>query len=159
VQKHLAAHPEEEAPLRALAVSGALRVVGGGDTSPDTLLPELEMLVRDYLHGTRMAEQVLGARPRAAWLPDSFGHAATAPDVLAALGFESVFIGRIDGAPTVYETLINHSAPARPGSSAALLQSLGSADFFWRGAGGGKVFAHWQPSGVYCTGDDLDYDE
>src|SRR5438105_3894336 len=77
LQKHLQSHPEESAALHALAASGALRVVGGGRTSPDTLLPETEMLLRDYLYGVRFAEDTLGARPRAAWLPDSFGHAAT----------------------------------------------------------------------------------
>jgi len=159
LQKHLTAHPEEAAALQKLAAAGALRVVGGGRTSPDTLLPETELLLRDYLQGVRFAEDTLGARPKAAWLPDSFGHAATAPDILAAAGFESVFIGRIDGAPTVYEGLALHRTEPRPGSSAALLKSLGTADFFWRGPGGGRVLAHWQPAGIYCTGDDIDYDE
>src|SRR6185503_12348603 len=56
LQKHLTAHPEEAAPLRALAQSGALRIVGGGETSPDTLLPELEMLLRDYQQGFSIAQ-------------------------------------------------------------------------------------------------------
>lgn len=158
LERHLAQHPEEAAPLRALAARGALRVVGGGRTSPDTLLPETELLVRDFLFGAQFADDALGVRATAAWLPDSFGHAATVPDLLAAAGYESVFLGRIDGAPTLYESLSGHDA-LKAGSTAALLASLGSADFFWRGPGGGRILAHWQPSGIYCTGDDIDYDE
>ena len=159
LQEHLRRHPEELAPLRALAASGALHVVGGGRTSPDTLLPETELIVRDYLLGSRFAEETLGAPVRAAWLPDSFGHSAAAPDLLAAAGFTSVFLGRVDGAPTLYEELAGKRARPLPGSTAAQLRDLGSADFFWRGPGGGRVLAHWQPHGIYCTGDDLDYDE
>ena len=50
------------------AKRGALHVVGGGMTSPDTLLPETELLARDFLHGLLFAES-LGAHPTAAWLP------------------------------------------------------------------------------------------
>jgi hypothetical protein len=157
LKHHVEANPDELPPLRATAARGALRVVGGGMTSPDTVLPETELLLRDFLYGTRFAEQALGARPRAAWLPDSFGHAATAPDVLAAAGFESVAFARIDGAPDIYE-MLQHRA-LRAGSTAERLQQLGSADFRWRSPGGGEVLGHLLTRSLYCTGDDLDYAE
>ncbi len=157
---HLDEHPEEVAAWQAHAARGALHIVGGGITSPDTLLPETELLLRDYLYGTRFSEEVLGIVPRAAWLPDSFGHAATVPDLLSAAGFTSVGFGRIDGAPTFYESIAPGGAPPpRAGSSAAELQQLGSADFMWHGPGGGSIQAHWIASGLYCTGDNIDYDE
>jgi hypothetical protein len=158
VQRHLDEHPEELGALQAHAARGALRVVGGGLTSPDTLLPETELILRDYLYGTRFAEETLGTRPRAAWLPDSFGHAATAPDLFAAAGFDSVGFARIDGAPTFFEVIAG-ARGWKPGSTAEQLQSLGSADFVWRGSGGGRVLAHFIASGLYCTGDNIDYDE
>ncbi|HEY3356607.1 MAG TPA: hypothetical protein VGQ83_25375 [Polyangia bacterium] len=156
---HLEVHPEEAAPLAAHAARGALRIVGGGVTSPDTMLPETELLVRDLLLGARFAEETLGVRPRAAWLPDSFGHSGTAPDVLAAAGYDSVAFARIDGAQTFYEELDHPGAPPKPGSTLEQLMAAGSADFVWRGPGGGEVLAHYFASGLYCTGDTIDYDE
>src|SRR5207302_3573236 len=92
--------------------------------------------------------------------PDSFGRSGTAPDVLAAAGFESVAFARIDGAPTFFEALKNPNAPIKPGSHAERLQQLGTADFIWRGPGGGSVLAHWMPtSALYCMGDNIDYGE
>jgi hypothetical protein len=159
LEHHLEQHPEALAMMQSHAARGALRIVGGGMTSPDTLLPETEMIVRDYLFGAAFSEDVLGARAHAAWLPDSFGHAASVPDLLSALGYESVALGRIDGAPTLLERLNDPRFPIKPGSTAEKLTALRSADFIWRGAGGSRVLAHWFPVNLYCTGDTIDYDE
>jgi hypothetical protein len=160
LQQHVRAHPEELAPLQAQARRGALRIVGGGMTSPDTLLPESEMLFRDLLYGIRFSEDTLGVTPRAAWLPDSFGHAGTVPDVLAAAGYGSVAFSRIDGSPTIFEKVFHPDIPPRPGSTAEMLQQIGSADFVWHGVGGGAVLAHFiSGMGLYCEGENIDYDE
>jgi hypothetical protein len=160
LQNHLTMHPEELAPLLAASRAGSLHIVGGGMTSPDTLLPETELLLRDYLYGIQFAEDTLDAHPTAAWLPDSFGHAGTAPDVLAAAGFQSVAFARVDGAPTLFEELFKGDPPPKEGSVALLLQKLGSADFVWVGPGGGEVLAHFMASkGLYCAGDNIDYAE
>jgi hypothetical protein len=160
LEHHLDVHPEELAPLQAAAKAGGLHVVGGGMTSPDTLLPETELLLRDYLFGIQFAEDTVGAHPTAAWLPDSFGHAGSAPDVLAAAGFQSVAFSRVDGAPTLFESIFHGDPPPKPGSTAALLLKLGSADFTWKGPGGGSVLAHFMAAkGLYCLGDNIDYAE
>ncbi|MFT3835379.1 MAG: hypothetical protein QM723_00075 [Myxococcaceae bacterium] len=159
LQRFVQEHPDELKKLKAAVARNQLHIVGGGMTSPDTLLPETELLIRDYLYGLRFAEEKLGARPRSAWLPDSFGHSPTAPDVLAALGFKNVGFARIDGALTPAELIQNPAAPFHPGSSAEKLKGLGTADFQWQGAGGATVLAHWIASGLYCTGDSIDYDE
>ncbi len=154
---HTQAHPEDLSSLKSAAARGALHVVGGGMTSPDTMLPETELVMRDYLLGSAFAEDGFGLRARSAWLPDSFGHAATAPDLLAAAGFDSVGFARVDGAPTFLEA--QEKRPIRPGSTAETLEKLGSADFLWTGSGGATIFAHYLSYNLYCTGDNLDYDE
>jgi hypothetical protein len=158
---YLAAHVERHGAgaWRQHMRSGRARIVGGGLTTPDTLLPTEEALVRDYLLGSVVAEQV-GARPRAAWLPDSFGHSPTAPDLLAALGFSSVGFGRADGARHTFEILFDDLEPILPGAdtTASRLRELGSADFVWRGPGGGEVLAHYMPVREYCQGDTIDLD-
>jgi hypothetical protein len=159
LEQHVVAHPEELAALRVYGASGRLRVVGGGITSPDTFLPETELLARDFLYGTRFAE-TLGAQPTAAWLPDSFGHGAAAPDVLAAAGFASVAFSRIDGAPTITDYVLDRRTTPLPGSTADDLAQLGSADFVWRGSGGATILAHYLAgTGLYCQGDNIDYRE
>jgi len=157
---HLEVHPEERAPLAADVARGALRIVGGGVTSPDTLLPETELLARDWLFGIRFAEDTLGAHPHAAWLPDSFGHSGTAPDMLTAAGFDSVAFARVDGAPTLFDTLFHADTPMKPGSTGEALQKAGSADFVWQGAGGASILAHYLAGPrLYCQGDNIDYQE
>jgi len=153
--QHVAVHGAGTWPRHA--ESGHARIVGGGMTTPDTLLPTDEALIRDYLLGTVFAEQ-LGARPRAAWLPDSFGHSPTVPDLLSAAGFTSVGFGRADGARHSYEVIVGELDPVLPGATttASLLRDLGSADFVWRGPGGGEVLAHYMPVREYCQGDSID---
>ncbi len=159
LEHHLKVHPEERQALVALAKRGQWRVVGGGLTSPDTLLPETEMLFRDYLFGAEFSEGELGVRPTAGWLPDSFGQGATAPDVLEAAGLSAVAFSRIDGSQTILDQMAHPDAKPPAGSTAALLVSAGSSDFWWVGAGGGRVLAHWMDQKLYCLGDDIDYDE
>lgn len=160
LQRHLETHPEELDTWRSAADRGAVRIAGGGMTSPDTLLPETELLARDWLYGLSYADDTLGTTPVAAWLPDSFGHSATAPDVLAAAGFTSVAFSRVDGARTQLEQLTRPDQPIRPGSTAEFIEQQGSADFWWHGTGGSTVLAHYmaQPR-LYCAGDNIDYDE
>lgn len=160
LQEHLRRHPDAEDSLRTAVKRGALRIIGGGMTSPDTMLPETELLARDYLDGARFADESLGARASAAWLPDSFGHSGTAPDVLVAAGFSSVAFSRLDGALTAYEQFTKADQPLKPGSHAAFLAAAGSADFRWRGVGGATILAHYmaQPR-LYCAGDNIDYQE
>ncbi len=160
LQQYVATHPDQLSALQAAVASGQLHVVGGGMTSPDTLLPETELLARDFLYGVEFAEDQLGAHPQAAWLPDSFGHGAAAPDLLAAAGFTSVAMSRIDGAPDLLDEVLDRRTTPLPDSTADQLAAIGSADFLWRGAGGATILAHYLAgSGLYCQGDNLDYNE
>lgn len=160
LEHHLQVHPEELDAIRAASQAGRWRIVGGAMTSPDTLLPETELLARDFLYGIKFAEDTLDAHPHAAWLPDSFGHGAAAPDVLVAAGYTSVAFARIDGAPTLSDQVLDRRTTPLPGTTADQLAQLGSSDFFWRGSGGATIQAHFiSGTGLYCQGDNLDYNE
>ncbi len=152
--EHLRQHPEQAASFRAAAGRGALRVVGGAMTTPDTILPTTEALTRDFLRGSLVAENTLGVRARSAWLPDSFGHSPTMPDLLSAMGVRSVAFARVDGLHDAFEAALGQDEIVE-GSTASLLRDIGSADFVWRGPGGGEVLAHWMPFRLYCQGDNL----
>lgn len=159
-KRHLQQHPEQLAVFQDAAKRGALHIVGAGMTSPDTLLPELEMLARDFLYGIQFAEETFGIHPTAAWVPDSFGHSGSAPDIFHAAGLENVAMARIDGAPTIFEMIAHRPGYPLANSTASYLKDQGSADFVWQGSGGAQIFAHFLVGyGMYCEGDDLDYDE
>jgi alpha-mannosidase len=141
------AHPELIEPLHAVGQN--LRIVGGGLTSPDSLLPPGEAFIRDYLVGKQWVDATLGLPIRAAWLPDDFGLDAQLPIVLQAMGLGSVGFGRAPGADSSVGSL--GFVPPTPGSIAATLLHDG-LDFRWRAADGSEILAHWMPGG-YCQGD------
>src|SRR5262249_29238720 len=89
------AHPDLLEPLHA--VGQDLRIVGGGITSPDNLLPPGEAFIRDYLVGKSWVDATLGLPVRAAWVPDDFGHDSQLPIVLEAMGLGSVGFVRAPG--------------------------------------------------------------
>ena len=157
LRRHFEDH--DSAGFRDHAADGRLRIVGGGVSSPDTLLPTDEAIIRDYLLGTIWAEEELGVRPRTAWLPDSFGHTPTFPDLLQGMGYTAVGFGRTDGARGPYEVdYLGFERIMEGSSTAATLRDLGSADFFWVGPGGGEVLAHYMPFDLYFLGDSIDFD-
>ncbi len=151
-------HPESRDTLRRLARSGALHVVGGGLSSPDSLLPGDESLIRDFLLGIRWTEEHLGVRPSAAWVPDSFGHAPSLPSFLEHFHLGAVGLARVDGVEVFAERAAGRPGDIDPfpGSTAATLAVEGSADWVWRAPDGAEALAHWMPFG-YMQGDDLDF--
>ncbi|MBK7978002.1 MAG: hypothetical protein IPK07_33710 [Deltaproteobacteria bacterium] len=151
-------HPESRDSVRRLASSGALHVVGGGLSSPDSLLPGDESLIRDFLLGIRWTQEHLGVTPRAAWVPDSFGHAPSLPSILEHFHVGAVGLARVDGVEVFAK-----AGPGKPGgidpfpgSTAETLAGEGSADWIWRAPDGAEALAHWMPFG-YMQGDDLDF--
>ncbi len=142
------AHPEVRDTLRGVAPS--LRIVGGGITSPDNLLPSGEAFIRDYLVGKAWVDANLGLPLREAWLPDDFGHDAQLPIVLDAMGLRAVGFGRVPGVDGTLQSL--GLQPPSPGSLATKLLEEDGLDFEWLAADGSRVLAHWMPGG-YCQGD------
>jgi len=74
--------------IRALVQAGRWNISGGWYLQPDVNLPGGETLVRCILEGRRYFEEKFGVRPTVAYNFDSFGHAASLPQLLAQSGFE-----------------------------------------------------------------------
>jgi alpha-mannosidase len=150
LQRFAAQDPQRIDALRAIGTD--LRIVGGGITSPDNLIPHGESFIRDYLVGKTWVDANLGLPLRAAWIPDDFGHDAQLPISLAAMGIDAVGFARVPGVDTALS--FGGIVPPRPGSLAEEL--LGSSlDFVWEAADGSRVLAHWMPQS-YCQGDTID---
>jgi hypothetical protein len=137
--------PERRRQIRELVNSGRLRLMGSGVTTPDTIVPPTELLIRDYLLGQEwLRASGMTAEPEVAYFPDTFGFSPGLPEVLRAVGVARAALCRIDG---MYffgnETELPGRFP-RPGSSAELLLTgHRSLDFVWRGPDGAELLCHW----------------
>lgn len=155
-ERYWEARPALQPVLRALVEAGRLRFTGTGVTTPDTLLPSTEAILRDYLHGQEwLRHRGMHVEPRLAYLPDDFGHSPALPAILAALGFEHACVTRIDGMHFVGSDYRAASSYPLPGSSAyRLSRELRTQDFVWRAPDGSEVLCHWNAF-TYFQGDML----
>ena len=154
LKMHWERTPGDRHAIRALVDSGRLRLTGCGMTTPDTLIPGTEALLRDYLSGQEwLRRNGMRQEPEVAYFPDSFGHSPELPALLAALGIRHAVITRIDGMHFPGTDLRPEGDHPIPGSTAhALLREARTLDFVWRGADGSEVLCHWNAF-TYAQGD------
>jgi alpha-mannosidase len=93
LEDYLEVRPENEERLRALLAAGRLEV-GPSYVLPDEILVGGESLVRNLLLGRRVCRRY-GVEPSGAgYLPDSFGHPAQLPQILAGFGIRTFLFSR-----------------------------------------------------------------
>jgi hypothetical protein len=148
--------PDRRQQLRQLITSGRLRLTGTGITTPDTVLPSTEAILRDFLLGYRwLQDNGLYQEPRMAYFPDSFGHSPLLPAILRSLGLSRAAVTRIDGMYFMGSDYRSADDFPLPGSTAQLLlQQHGSVDFVWQAPDGSEVLSHWNAF-TYFQGDML----
>ena len=149
-------HPREQGRLRALLQRRQLRILTSSFTTPDTLLPHPEAILRDFLLGQQwLRAQGLPIVPRTAYFPDNFGHSPHLPSIMRAVGVDSVALTRIDGMYFVAADFRAKGAFPLKGSTAEVLQKqLKTLDFIWRDDDGAEVLCHWNAF-TYFQGDML----
>lgn len=109
--------PFEE--IRRYVQEGRWEIIGGTWVESDVNIPSGESLVRQYFYGKRYFKNRFGVDVKLGWMPDSFGHPATLPQVLRKVGIETyVFF--------------------RPWPEQRM--------FFWEGPDGSRVLAHRPPA-------------
>jgi alpha-mannosidase len=93
LEDYLEVRPENEQRLRALLAAGRLEV-GPSYVLPDEILVGGESLVRNLLLGRRVCRG-FGVEPSGAgYMPDSFGHPAQLPQILAGFGIGTFLFSR-----------------------------------------------------------------
>ncbi|HEU5214438.1 MAG TPA: glycosyl hydrolase-related protein [Gaiellaceae bacterium] len=93
LEDYVEVRPENEGRLRALLAAGRLEV-GPSYVLPDEILVGGESLVRNLLLGRRVCRR-FGVEPSTAgYLPDSFGHPAQLPQILAGFGIRTFLFSR-----------------------------------------------------------------
>jgi alpha-mannosidase len=146
-------------------VGDLLRIVGGGITSPDNLLPHGETLLRNFVIANAWllsnfpAPNGLPPLPplQQVWTPDDFGHDSQFPILMEAMGLQGVGFSRIPGDPQQYWTFgqPNSGISGGPDVAAWLLvfgdsnkQNLGT-DFIWQASDGSTTLAHFMQAGYF----------
>ena len=93
LEDYVEVRPENEGRLLALLASGRLEA-GPSYILPDEILVDGESLVRNLLLGRRVCRR-FGIEPSGAgYLPDSFGHPAQLPQILAGFGIRTFLFSR-----------------------------------------------------------------
>src|SRR3954466_12068697 len=109
VEDYLALRPDAEPRLRALTVAGRASL-GPWYVLPDELLVSGETLVRNLQMGWAAAAR-FGEPMAVGYLPDSFGHTAQMPQLLAEAGIEHAVVWRGVPAAVGATTAFRWSAP------------------------------------------------
>ena len=154
LRKYWEQRPEHRDIIRTFVNEGRLRLTSSGVTTADTLLPDTESILRDFLIGQEwLRANGMTQEPRVAYFPDSFGHSPALPSILNAAGFDLAAITRIDGMFFIGADYELSKRFPRPGSSASLLmKGERTLDFIWRGPDGAEVLCHWNAF-TYGQGD------
>ncbi len=149
-------HPEARAKLRDLVDRKQLRILTSSLTTPDTLLPHPESILRDFHLGQSwLRQEGLSPHPRTAYFPDNFGHSPHLPSLMRAVGVDSVALTRIDGMYFIASDFRPKSDFPLRGSTAEVLEKeLKTLDFVWRDDDGAEVLCHWNAF-TYFQGDML----
>jgi alpha-mannosidase len=121
--------------IRARIAEGRWQLAGGWWMDPDCNIPGGESLVRQGLYGQRYLLDRFGFTATTLANVDSFGHAATLPQILRGAGLDSyVFL--------------------RPGPHE---RELPGPVFWWHGPDGSRVLAYRIPHEYGSSGADLGY--
>jgi len=129
LEDHLAVRPQDRPRIDALVESGRLRL-GPWYTMPDCFLARPESLIRNLQRGVSMAVDHGGAS-RIGYVPDSFGHFAQLPQILAGFGIDSFLFMR--GMPVDF-------------------RDRDGAIFTWRAPDGSEVLATFLREGYFPLG-------
>jgi len=120
---YLEVRPEREPRVRELVAAGRL-ITGPWYVQPDEFLVSGESLARNLERGRELARG-MGGSMECGYVPDSFGHVADLPGILAGQGIHTAVFARGAG----------DDAPAE------------AELFWWRSPGGQRVLAHKYPLG------------
>lgn len=87
---------EMKKDVRGLVNSGQLELVNGGWSMHDEACPTYEDMINNMQFGHDFILSEFGVKPTIGWQIDPFGHSNTNARFYAEMGFDALFLGRID---------------------------------------------------------------
>ncbi|XP_045541142.1 lysosomal alpha-mannosidase-like [Papilio machaon] len=84
--------------VRTLVRQGRLQMVGGAWSMNDEAASHYQSTIDQFTYGLSKLNQTFGScgRPHVGWQIDPFGHSREFASLLAAMGYDGLFLGRID---------------------------------------------------------------
>ncbi|XP_015440324.1 PREDICTED: lysosomal alpha-mannosidase [Dufourea novaeangliae] len=84
--------------VRNLINEGRLEIISGGWSMNDEAVTHYHSIVDQFTWGFRRLNDTFGscARPKIGWQIDPFGHSREQASIFAQLGFDGMFLGRLD---------------------------------------------------------------
>ncbi|XP_048487906.1 lysosomal alpha-mannosidase [Plutella xylostella] len=84
--------------FRTLVQEGRIEIAGGSWVQNDEATADYEAIIDSYTWGLRKINDTLGpcAKPKAAWQIDTYGHSREQASLLAQMGYDGLFISRVD---------------------------------------------------------------
>ncbi|XP_073978683.1 lysosomal alpha-mannosidase-like isoform X2 [Rhodnius prolixus] len=89
---------EKKQVVRELVNSGRLEIVGGAWSMNDEAAAHYHSIIDQFTWGFRRLKESLGecGTPKIGWQIDPFGHSRENAAIMAKMGFDGLFLGRID---------------------------------------------------------------
>ncbi|XP_063392346.1 lysosomal alpha-mannosidase-like [Cydia fagiglandana] len=90
--------PATRATFRGLVQEGRVEFAGGGWVQGDEATTDFLMILDQFTWGLRKMNDTLGpcGKPKAAWQIDTYGHTREHASLLAQMGYDGLFIGRVN---------------------------------------------------------------
>ena len=82
--------------VKKLVKEGRLEFSNGGWSATDEACPNYEDIINNMVIGHGFLMKEFGVKPRTGWHIDAFGHSSTNARLFAELGFEAIFMSRLD---------------------------------------------------------------
>ena len=138
-------NPQQQDTIRELVNERRLRLTSSGVTTADTLIPDSEAILRDFLLGQEwLRRNGMDQEPQLAYFSDSFGCSPGLPSLLQAGGFQQTAITRVDGMYFPgFERNHPRKYPAAGSTAEYLLKKERTLEFVWRDRAGAQVLCHW----------------
>ncbi|CAO1353625.1 unnamed protein product [Diamesa tonsa] len=128
--------------VKMLVNEGRLEFIGGAWSMNDEATTHYQSIVDQFTWGLRFLNDTFGecGRPRVGWQIDPFGHSREQASLFAQMGYDGLFIGRLD-----YQDKLNRLQQKTPEMVWKGSSSLGNTDLFT-----GVLFNNYGPPNGYC---------
>jgi alpha-mannosidase len=89
--------PEKiKAKVRQFVKEGRFEFTNAGWSANDEACPTYDDIIDNMMIGHRFLKEEFGVTPRVAWLVDSFGHSSGNARLYSDMGFEALFVSRME---------------------------------------------------------------
>ena len=82
--------------MKQFVKEGRWEFLNGGVSAHDEACPTYEGILDNLMRGHKFLKEEFGVAPRVGWQLASLGHSAANARLYADLGFDAMFVGRMD---------------------------------------------------------------